>query len=89
MQNMQEGIESILQSIESYVKKNNEEYLSIRTIATNGWLIGAKYASIKKLVDTGAIKSFNLNLGSQNRQPIKKIHYRDLENYLLHSCSKL
>ena len=82
---MQQGIDSILQSVELYVKKNGEEYLSIRTIAKNGWLIGAKYASIKKLVDSGAIKSFNLNLGSTNRQPIKKIHYRDLENYLINA----
>jgi len=82
---MQKGLESMLQSVEAYAKRKNEEYLSIRTIAKNGWLIGAKYASIKKLVDTGKIKSFSLNLGSKSRQPIKKIHYKDLENYLIRS----
>ena len=85
---MIEGLENIISDIQKHVDKTGEQYLSIRTIANKGWLIGAKYSSVKKLVDGGLINSFSLNLGSDKREPIKKVHYKDLVNYITNSANK-
>jgi len=78
-----DAIDNLIKSIETFVEETGDVYLSLRAIAEHGWLIGAKYATVKKMVDSGLIKSFSLNLGSTKRNPIKKVHYKDLENYLV------
>lgn len=78
---MRQGLNSIVESVNVYASEHGE-YLTIRTIADNGWLIGAKYNSIRKLVESGQLKSFTLDLQSEKRKPIMKIHYKDLVSYL-------
>ena len=76
-----EGLKRVIESIDkTVINQNNDPYFSIQDISKNGWIGGAKYASIKKLIDGGKIKSISLDF--PNRPPVKKIHAEDLKIYI-------
>lgn len=84
---MEQGLTSIVESVEKYAKEHGE-YITIRTIAENGWLIGAKYNSIKKIITSGQLKHFTLDLQNKSRSPVIKVHYKDLISFLSENYNK-
>jgi len=78
---MQEGLEQVIQEIDEYSSNHKDPFISIKTIAQKGWVGGLSYSSIKKLVESGELKSISLNLGGE-RGPIRKVHYADIKDYI-------
>lgn len=75
------GLKEVLESIDRAVQEQKgDQYFSIQDIAKKGWIGGAKYASVKRLIESRKIKSIALEF--PNRPPVKKVHAEDLKVYI-------
>lgn len=78
---MSNGLKKVLETIDKAVEdQKGDPYFSIQDIANHGWIGGTKYAAVKRLIESGVIKSITLNF--PNRQPVRKVHSEDLKNYI-------